>query len=78
MPSLLAIALVAVCEPASYLRATRIPENPMWETVVNTENLSLSSNSTWELVRYSRDMKVIGPMWKFKLKRDSKGNIGKY
>ena len=28
---------------------------------------------------YSKDMKIIGSMWKFKLmKRDSKGNINKY
>jgi hypothetical protein len=29
-------------------------------------------------VPYSKDMKVIGSMWKFKIKRDSKRNINKY
>jgi hypothetical protein len=30
MPSLGAVALVSVCEPASYLRAMKSPERPMW------------------------------------------------
>ena len=78
MPSLGAVALVAVCEPASYLISMRSPEKPMWEAAIHAEYLSLTPNSTCKLVPYSRDMKVIGSVWKFKLKRDSKGNIGKY
>ena len=52
-------------------------EAAMWEAAVNVEYLSLTSKSTWELVPYSRDMKVIGSMWKFKFKRDSKRHINK-
>ncbi len=50
----------------------------MWKKPVEAEYLSLSRNSTWELVPYLGTMKVIGSMWKFKLKRDSTGNITKY
>jgi hypothetical protein len=46
MPSLVTVALAAVCEPATYLRATRSPEKPMWEAAVNAEYFSLTSNST--------------------------------
>ena len=78
MTSLGIVALAAVCEPRSYHRAMRIPETPMWEATVNAEYLSLTSKSTWEVVPYSRDMKVSGSMWKFKLKRDSKEHISKF
>ncbi len=36
------------------------------------------SNETCGLIPYSKDMRVIGSSWKFKLKRESKGNIFKY
>ena len=78
MPSLGTVALVAVCEPASYLIAMRSPEKPMWEAAMNAEYHLLTSNSTRELVSHSKDTKIIGSMWKFKLKRDSKGRITKY
>jgi hypothetical protein len=78
MPSLGKVALTAICEHVSYLRAMKSVEKPIWEATVQVEYRSLTSNSTWELVPYSRDMKVIGSMWKFKLKRDSNGNITKY
>ena len=72
MPSQGRIALALVCKHASYFKPMRSPEKPMWKAKANADYLSLTSNSTWELFSYSRDMKVIGSMWKFKLKRDSK------
>jgi len=79
MPSLGEVALTAVCEPASYLKAMKSVEKPTWEAVVHAEYRSLTFNSTWELVSCSRGMKVIGSLWMmFKLKRDSNENITKY
>ena len=72
------VALTVVCEAASYLKAMKSLENPMWEATIQVEYRFLTSNSTWDLMPYSRDVKVIGSMWKFKSKRDSKGNISKY
>ena len=73
MSSVGEVALTAVCEPASYLIAMKSLERSMWEAAIQAEYLSLTSNYIWELVPYSKDMKIIGSMWKFKLKRDKKG-----
>jgi hypothetical protein len=72
------VILLAVSEPVSYNQAMKTPEKPMWKKAVEAEYLSLTRNSTWDLVPYLGTMKVIGSMWKFKLKRDSTGNITKY
>jgi len=72
------VALTVVCEPASYPRAMKSLEKSLWEATIHAEYRFLTSKSTWELVPYSKDMKVIGSMWKFKLKRDSIENISKY
>jgi hypothetical protein len=78
MPSLEEVALTAVYAHISYLGAMKSVEKPIWEASVQSAYLCLTSNSTWESVPYSKDMKVIASMWKFKLRRDSKGNISKY
>jgi hypothetical protein len=78
MLSLGEVAVTDVRELASCLRAMKSVEKPMWEAAVQEEYLSLTSNSTWELVPCSKDLKCIGSMWNFQLKRDSKGNITKY
>jgi hypothetical protein len=70
MPSVGEVALITVCEPAFYLRAMKSLERQIWEATVQAEYLSLTSNnSTWEPMPYVKDMRVIGSMWKFKLKR---------
>jgi histone deacetylase 1/2 len=54
------------------------PDKLLWEKAIESEYLSLITNLTWDLVKYSGTMKVIGCMWKFKLKRDTSGSIKKY
>ena len=71
------VILLVVSEP-SYNQAMKSPERPLWRKPVESEYLSLTNNETWKLVPYLGTMKVIGSMWKFKLKRDSTGNITKY
>jgi hypothetical protein len=39
IPSLGTVALVVVCEPASYLRAMRSPEQSKWEAAVNATDI---------------------------------------
>jgi len=72
------IALPAVTEPASYRRAMSGPESTQWQLAARTEIDSHASNGTWDLVPYRPTMRVIGSMWKFKLKRDSSGNVYKF
>ena len=47
MPSLGEVALTIVCERASYLRAMKSLEKPMWEATVQVKYRSLTPNSTW-------------------------------
>ncbi len=53
-------------------------EKLLWRKAVESEYFSLTDSSTWEHVPYLGTIKVIGSMWKFKLKRDSTGIITKY
>jgi hypothetical protein len=72
------VVLTAIGEPTSYTRAMRSEEKEQWRTAVQSEYDSLLSNSTWDSIPYEPGMTVIGSAWKFKLKRDSEGNISKY
>jgi hypothetical protein len=72
------VILLAVTEPFSYRRAMKCTETLLWSKSVKSEYISLTANNTWDLVPYLGAMKVIGCMWKFKLKIDATGNIKKY
>jgi len=72
------VILLAVSEPSSYKQVMKSPKKPLWRKAIESGYLSISDNATWKLVPYLGTMKVIGSMWKFKLKRDSTGNITKY
>ena len=72
------MVLLAVGEPISYDRAMKSEEKDLWKTAVQSEYKSLLSNSTWDLIPYAPRMTVIGIAWKFKLERDSEGNVSKY
>jgi len=49
-------------------------ENTQWQLAIDFH----ASNGTWDIVPYKPTMRVIGSMWKFKLKRDSNGNVSKF
>ena len=72
------VILLAVFEPSSYNLAMKSLERPLWRETIESEYLSLANNETWKLVPCLGTMKVVGSMWKFKLKRDSTANITKY
>ncbi len=72
------VNLLAVSQPSSYNKVMKSPEKPLWRKAVESEYLSLTICSTWELDPYLGTMRIIGSMWKFKLKRDSTANITKY
>jgi hypothetical protein len=56
MPSLGEVALTDVCESASYLRAMKSLEKPMWEAAVHAKYRSLTSISTWDLMPCLKDI----------------------
>ena len=73
------IALVASSdEPSSFKRATSGENSDQWSKAIASEYESHIMNKTWSLVEYPQDTKVIGSMWRFKVKRDADGNIIKY
>jgi hypothetical protein len=53
-------------------------ETLMWSKAVESEYISLTANKTWDRIPYLGTMKVIGCMWKFKLKRGATRNIKTY
>ncbi len=70
--------LLAVSEPSSYRRAIMGPDKSEWVKAIEAEYAFLKANSVWKLIPYLSHMKVIGSMWKFKLKIDADGNINKF
>ena len=69
-----------IVEPRSYAQAVD-PSNAFhkeWHSAPRRELKSLTDNHTWNLVLMPRDIRVIGSLWIFKLKRDSNGRVLKF
>lgn len=49
-----------------------------WRLACKEEIDSINKNKTWFLVERSRDMKIIGLKWVFKLKRNAYNTINKH
>jgi hypothetical protein len=65
-------------EPSSFKRATSGENCDQWTKAISSEYESHLANNTWTLVEYPQNVKVIGSMWRFKVKRDAGGSIIKY
>ena len=42
------------------------------------EMKSMQDNAVWNLIELPKDVKPVACKWKFKTKRDSKGNVERY
>jgi len=65
-------------EPSSFKRATSGDNCDQWLKAISSEYESHLVNKTWTLVEYPQNAKIIGSMWRFKIKRDADGSIIKY
>ncbi|KAH9688658.1 hypothetical protein KPL70_015204 [Citrus sinensis] len=61
--------------PASVEEALK---NKKWETTMREKFEALQKNRTWELVPPSRDLKVVGNKWVYKVKYNPDGTIARY
>jgi hypothetical protein len=52
--------------------------NPKWVNAMDEEMVTLDANATWELVVLSKDKKVIGCKWVYKIKHNADGSVNRY
>jgi hypothetical protein len=79
MPRNPTTALIASTdEPSSFRSATSGENCDQWTKAIASEYQSHIANKTWSLVDYPQNAKIIGSMWRFKVKRDADGSIIKY
>ena len=72
-------ALVASTdEPSSFRSATSGENCDQWTKAIVIECQSPVANKTWSLVEYPQNSKIIGSMWRFKVKRNADGSMIKY
>ena len=73
------VALVASAdEPASYKKAVSGEHSDNWAAAIKREYDSHILNNTWTLVTCPQNARVIGNMWRFKIKRDADGQVVKF
>jgi hypothetical protein len=65
-------------EPSSFKRATLGKICDKWTKTIASEYEPPLANKTWSLVDYPQNAKIIGCMWRLKIKRDADGIIIKY
>uniref|UniRef100_A0A1J3H956 Retrovirus-related Pol polyprotein from transposon TNT 1-94 n=1 Tax=Noccaea caerulescens TaxID=107243 RepID=A0A1J3H956_NOCCA len=69
------LLLIIYDEPRNFKEAEG---SSKWRLACKEEIDSINKNKTWFLVERSRDMKIIGLKWVFKLKRKADGSVNKY
>jgi hypothetical protein len=65
-------------ETTSFKKALDNREFVQWEDAIQKEYDSHILNNTWTLVECPDGARVIGNMWRFKIKRDGNGKVVKY
>lgn len=74
-----------IFKPKVYTALTTLPsvprstsaalESPVWKEAMQSEFQALVDNQTWDLVPYTRDMKVISNKWLYKVKTNVDGTL---
>ncbi|KAK0603909.1 hypothetical protein LWI29_010028 [Acer saccharum] len=65
----------AEVEPTTAVQALK---DPQWRQAMSEECNALIKNGTWELVRSTPSINVIGCKWIFRIKRNSDGTVDRY
>ena len=65
-------------DPKMYREARESSEWPHWEKAIETELSQLKSMGTWEMVKCSKDAKLISNKWVFTRKFSKTGELLKY
>jgi hypothetical protein len=74
-----ALVSASVCvEPTSYKAALVSPQSAEWQTAMQLEFDSLTSNQTWDLVPLPAGCRVVNIMWVYKAKTDAYGAVSQY
>lgn len=66
-----------VHEPRTFSQYLNSPDKQKWTDAMKVEMAQLVSNHTWDLVPRSKDMKVIGNKWVWRVKKNADGSIEK-
>ena len=72
------VADTSEVEPKNINEAYKGNDSKEWKDAACSEFESLTKNHTWDLVDLLKDKNVVGCKWVFKMKRDGKGNVGRY
>jgi hypothetical protein len=65
-------------DPTSFKEAMKSRHTSEWLDAMKDEMKSMSTNDVWDLVEISKGAKIVGCMWVYKTKHDSKGNIERF
>lgn len=57
-------------EPRSFKEAMICKDSKKWKLTIDNEYDSLIKNKTWVLVKKSKNTKIVGCRWIYKLKED--------
>jgi hypothetical protein len=56
----------------------RSPHSSKWREAMEDEMRYMSANQVWKLEKIPKEAKTVGYKWVYKIKRDFKGNIGRF
>ena len=65
-------------EPSTYEEAIHRFDSAHWREAIKNEFESLKFNNTWKIAELPKNEKAIPSKWIFKIKKNSKGEIGRY
>jgi hypothetical protein len=69
------VKVIHEVEPICFEQAVR---NPKWDNAMDEKMVTLDANATWELVALSKDKKIVGCKWVYKVKHNAEGFVSKY
>jgi hypothetical protein len=69
------VKVIHEVEPTCFEQAVR---NPKWDNAMDEKMVTLDANATWELVALSKDKKIVGCKWVYKVKHNAEGFVSKY
>jgi hypothetical protein len=74
-----ALVSASVCvEPTSHKAVLVSPQSAEWQTAMQLEFDSLTSNQTWDLVPLPAGRRVVNIMWVYKAKTNAYGAVSRY